>query len=280
MSVYRLIKLVALLGLLGRPAPAFCGEKLEGGGLALARSAVSSGGEKSSAGGFKLQSALGEAVFSPSAAGAFKASAGYIPLSAQPGTVVSIAAVTKSTGTLRLAWTAPGADGAQGAVVNGVYRVDYSSSPSHQFRPSVFRTEFSTSVAPGTAQALSIGGLEPNTTYYAKIYLGDATRFMAEDSSYSRESTLANIPVNPYFSAVTVDSVTISWLLPAGGAEGYDAEGSSTNFSGGDLAAGMTPQGLELSMTVGGWRRAPPIISRSPAATGRATRTTRRSSPP
>ena len=147
-------------------------------------------GQISSGGGFSLNTSIGEAAFSSASAAGFAVNPGYIKLAAQPGSVVAITAVTKSTGTLELAWIAPGADGFQGSVGNGVYRLDYSSDPAHSFSPTVYRTEFSTSVTPGAAQRLNIEGLEANTTYYTRIYLGDAGKVIAENSAQSAESTL------------------------------------------------------------------------------------------
>lgn len=230
--------------------------EISGGSLNIARWADNSQGRVSAGGGFSLNTSVGETAFTGSSAGAFAVTPGYMNLAAQPGSVVSITAVTKSTGALELAWTAPGADGFQGDIANGVYRLDYSSDEAHAFSPTRFITEFSTSVTAGEAQRLTVGGLEANTTYYAKIYLGDAGKVIAGNSVLGAESTLSDLPVNPSFSAVSACNVTISWLLPASGAKGYSAETSTTSFGilspGGSVKTASTPDGLRVSLTVSG----------------------------
>ncbi|OGS54099.1 MAG: hypothetical protein A3J79_01615 [Elusimicrobia bacterium RIFOXYB2_FULL_62_6] len=169
--------------------------------------------------------------------------------------MVSITAVSRSAGSLELAWTSPGADGFLGDVLNGAYRVDYTSDPAHAFSPSVYKLEFSTSVEANRPQALLIDGLEPNTTYYAKVYLADSRKFFAEDSRRGEKATLANVPVSPVFSGVAACSATITWNLPLGGAQAYSAEASSTNFGAlwpGGAVKEASADGLKVSMTMTG----------------------------
>ncbi|MFA6434206.1 MAG: gliding motility-associated C-terminal domain-containing protein [Elusimicrobiales bacterium] len=230
--------------------------KMSGDSMSVSRWAANSQGRISSGGGFSLNTSVGEPAYSASASGAFRVNPGYMKLAAQPGSVVSITALTKSTGTLELSWIAPGADGFQGNIGSGVYRVDYSSDSGHVFAPTLFKLEFSTSVTPGALQQLSIPGLQPNTTYYTKIYTGDDAKVIAETSALSAESTLSDLPVNPVFSAVSACNVTISWLLPSSGAEGYDLQSSTTSFGilspGGDITTVATPNGLQVNLTVKG----------------------------
>ncbi len=229
---------------------------MEGGQTAISRWTSNSGGGLAAGGSFRLNTAAGETVFSGAAGGDYSLRAGYAKIAAQPGSVVAITAVTKTTGTLELEWNAPGADGFQGAVNDGFYRLDYSSDPAHVFAPTIFRTEFSTSVAPGDPQSLVVSGLEPNTTYYARIYLGDSTRFMASKSAPLADSTLADLPVDPFFSSVSACRATISWLIPSGGAGGYSTEASTTSFGllspGGEIKTLATPDGLQVNLTLGG----------------------------
>lgn len=242
--------------LLGPAAAALAGFPMAGGGDALARNAVTGAGGLASGGGLSLNGALAEAVVGTFSGGGLGLGSGYMPLAAQPGSVISLSAVTKSTGTLELAWTAPGLDGFLGAVTGGLYRIDVSSDASHVFDPTVYAAEFSTSVTPGDPQAYVLTGLQPNTTYYARVYLGDARRVIAERSAGSADSTLANLPAAPALSGVFSSSVTFSWALPAGGAEGYSLDGSSTAFGalfpGGVLRSSSTPEGTVLTLTVAG----------------------------
>ncbi|HBA60947.1 MAG TPA: hypothetical protein DCZ92_09025 [Elusimicrobia bacterium] len=242
--------------LLAAPQRAAAVGEMNNGQVAVARWAGNAQGQVSAGGGFSLNTSVGEAAYAGASAGGFAVNPGYMKLAAQPGSVVSITAATKSTGSLELAWLAPGADGFLGSVNEGIYRLDYSSDPAHAFAPTVFRTEFSTSVTPGSPQRLVLEGLQPNTTYYSRIYLGDAGKVMAGDSALSAEATLSDLPIAPFFSAVSPDRVTISWLLPPGGAAGYSTDASTTSFGilspGGTITTAATADGLQVNLQVTG----------------------------
>lgn len=225
-------------------------------GAALQRSAQTAGGESSSGGGANLLSAVGEAAVSTAAGGAYRLEAGYGHLMAQPGTVTSLVAVAKTTGTLELSWTAPGADGFVGGVAAGFYRIDYSSEPAHVFDPTIFQLELATAAVPGERHSLTLAGLEPNTTYYARVYLADARKSVSETSFPSEESTLAYPPASPALTGVFPSSVTIAWTLPLAGAEGYRLDSSTTSFGtlfpGGVVTTSATANGLTVTLTIGG----------------------------
>ncbi len=241
--------------LLAGAGVARAGEKLSGGAVAITRHATPNGGRLLSGGAFVLNHTVGSVGIETVSGGAFINARGLQRVSAQPGSVIAITAVTKSTGTLDLSWNAPGLDGALAGVV-GFYHVDFSSDPSHSFAPTAFQLEFATSVAPGDAQQLRLTGLQANTTYYTKIYLAGPEKFFAEDGVRSQESTFANVPVNPVLVSVGSAAVTLTWGTPAGAAEGFQAEASSTNFGaaspGGLLASSATASGLLSTLTIPG----------------------------
>lgn len=231
------------------------GERLTGGAFAITRHASPNSGGLLAGGPHFLNNTVGGVGLETASGGAFASAGGLPRLMAQPGSVVSITAATKSTGTLDLTWNAPGLDGSLAAVV-GFYRVDFSSEPGHAFAPTVFQLEFATSVAPGDPQQLRLTGLEPNTTYYTKIYLAGSEKYFAEDGVRSAESTFANVPVNPVLVSVGSTSVSLTWGAPAGGTEGFQADASSTNFGsaspGGVTASSATPNGQTASLTIPG----------------------------
>lgn len=228
---------------------------MSGGAFAIKRHDSTNAGSRVAGGAFVLDNTVGAVGTQSAAGGAFATAAGLQRLMAQPGSVVSIAAATKSTGTLDLSWSAPGLDGSSGSAV-GFYRIDYSSDPAHVFSPTVFQLEFATSVVPGDAQQLRLSGLEVNTTYYTKIYLAGPEKFFAEDCIRSGESTFANVAVNPVLVTVSSASVTLTWGVPAGAAEGYTADASSTNFGaatpGGVTLSSSTPNGTLATLTIPG----------------------------
>lgn len=238
------------------PAAASAGERLTGSDKNVLRNETGAGGAPASGTGLKLNSRIGAAGAASFAGGSFKVAAGLMNTAAQPGTITELVAVSKATGTIDLSWTAPGRDGFEGDVAAGYYRIDYSSEAVHLFSPTTYQIQLATSVVAGTTHSFQLTNLEPNTTYYVKVYLADERRYFAEDSKRLDEATYANIPVNPFFSDVQDKTVTISWLLPAGGAEGFDLQASTTNFGGlfpgGTVVSSETPNGLLLSLKVTG----------------------------
>ncbi len=250
------LPLSALLLAILTAIPISAGAKLSGDPTSIPRHTGRAAGQILTASNLALYNTVGEVGISSSSGSGIKLQAGFMPLASQPGSITAITALTKATGTLDLAWIAPGRDGFLGDVTNGFYRVDFTSDPTHVFSPTVFQLEFSTTVTAGTTQSLQITGLEPNTTYFTRIYLADARKFFAEDSSPSEESTLANIPVDPVLAAVFATRVEITWALPTGGAAGYETDASSTDFGGiapgGLVFSSATSEGLELSLTISG----------------------------
>ncbi|MFA6317807.1 MAG: gliding motility-associated C-terminal domain-containing protein [Elusimicrobiota bacterium] len=231
---------------------ALAAKKLVGSTESIPRFTVNSGGLLAQSATRSLNSAAADVGVSSFTSATRRLYTGLMNIIAQPGSIASIVAVTKATGTLELGWTAPGLDGSVGAV-NGFYRIDASSDPWHEFRPTRFLVEFATNTAPGDSQSYALKDLEPNVTYYTKIYLSDSRKVVSEDSKRSDESTLANVP-DPVFSGVFSSSVTISWVLPAGGAEGYRTDGSSTNFGlvfpGGVVKTSQTANGTVVTLTL------------------------------
>ncbi len=243
--------LAALIVLLA--GPLWAGGKLVGTDAVVARDVQQSGGKLHSGGGVTLLASVGGVGRSKFAGTNTKLDGGYIPLSSQPGTITAITALSKSTGTLELSWTAPGRDGFLGNVTGGAYRIDYSSDAAHVFNTSTFQLEIATDVVAGTRHTMTLAGLEPNTTYYTRIYLADERRFYADDSKRSDESTMAGGPVNPVVAARSSTTVTITWTLPNGGAAGFDMLGTSTTFGPGSVVtSSRTNAGTVVALKLAG----------------------------
>lgn len=246
--------IVTLLALVA--SPALAGDAMVGAGVALKRNAATSAGELVSSAGAKLNNAVAEAAVSSFSGAGFKLYSGLMHLAAAPGTVTSIVAVSKATGTIELAWTAPGLDGFVGAVASGFYRIDSSSDPAHVFDPTVYSVEIPTGVVPGAAHSYRLTGLEPNTTYYSRVYLADARRVVADSSDASEEATLSRPPVSPVLSSVFSSSVAFTWSLPTPDAAGFRIDSSSSNFgalgAGAPVVSSRTDAGVTVTLTVTG----------------------------
>lgn len=218
-----------LLGALLQGVPAWAGARMSGGQVVVSRSASAAAGGEMAGTGFKLLLSGGEAGAAAHFGPTLSLRSGLMPVFVSPGAVTELVAVSKSTGDLELAWTAPGRDGFVGNVSGGVFRIDYSTDPAHPFTPTLFKTELAATHAPGQAYTYLVSGLLPNATYYARVYLGDEAKVFADDGDRLDESTLARAP-DPFFADVSPSSVAISWPIPSGSAAGYEATGSSTPF--------------------------------------------------
>lgn len=252
MSVVRSLRLALALPALLAPLGLHAEPKLSGGARNLPRNLISCGGGLSTGAGFQLNSAVAENHVGTATGAGFAMDPGLAPLMAQPGSVTSIVAVSKATGALELSWVSPGLDGFVGSTDDAFYRIDTSSDPLHVFDPTVFTTEFATAVTPAATSFFTLTGLLANTTYYSRVYLADSRKSVSETSAPSTESSLARLPDAPAFTGVFATSVTISWTLPAGGAEGFRLDGSSTNFLGGAVSSSQTPSGTVVTLTATG----------------------------
>ncbi|MDE2141537.1 MAG: hypothetical protein KGJ84_03895 [Elusimicrobia bacterium] len=149
---------------------------------------------------------------------------------------LSPAFVQADTGQLQARWTKLAAS-PQEQTSEG-YRLEVSTDSNFN------GTLFSSATYSSAQSTLTASGLAPNTTYYARVA---ALNWAAAASSYTilgATSTLASMPsrlASDYF-AVYNDSTALQWAaLPAGGAEGYILEASTTNFS------ALSPGGTILS---------------------------------
>ncbi|MFH2201703.1 MAG: fibronectin type III domain-containing protein [Elusimicrobiota bacterium] len=135
-----------------------------------------------------------------------------------------------------LSWTAP-AGGAQGYVLQ--------ASASQGFGGTVL----SSATPNGGLTALTLTGLDENTTYYFRagsLNHNGAVRFGLAAAT----STLAGAALSPAVVAVHLTSATLSWTAPAFGAAGDRVDASATaDFSGGVISS-ETANGDLTTLTV------------------------------
>jgi hypothetical protein len=90
--------------------------------------------------------------------------------------VITSTGLLASSMTVTLAWTAPGDDGALGAVTNGEYDIRWATTPiasNGDFINANFTSLVSTSFAAGEYQYAVIPGLDVRTTYYFAVTTKD-----------------------------------------------------------------------------------------------------------
>ncbi|MBI5200355.1 MAG: hypothetical protein HY925_02110 [Elusimicrobia bacterium] len=84
------------------------------------------------------------------------------------------AVVGVNVGELKLTWDAKGDNGAAGNIAGGKVRIDYTADPGHTWNVGTYQIELTgVNTSPGAPQSYTIPNLDPETLYYAKIYLAD-----------------------------------------------------------------------------------------------------------
>jgi len=114
-------------------------------------------------------------------------------------------------GVLNLFWSAPADDQNGGDIINGWYRIDFSSDPAHVFAPETFKLQFSTSTTAGQPQSFPLGSLLGNATYYARVVAADDVPNWAGLSNGATAMTPAYAPSGAGHGANTADSIAWSW---------------------------------------------------------------------
>ncbi|MEK7384433.1 MAG: LamG-like jellyroll fold domain-containing protein, partial [Elusimicrobiota bacterium] len=249
---------VVLLSLVAVPARA--GPEIDTPSSKIVRNAADQAGSTVAFTSFRLNGALGEASGPVVSLTSFRLYPGLMGIASFPGLVSDFSAAALSSVSVRLAWSAPGVDGALGALAAGSsYHVQSSSVTPVSWAYSNAQVSISTSgVSPGDAQSSPMPGLQPNTTYFFGLWTQDAQGNLSFLSNGATVATLApplSAPA-PAFLMVGVDSVTAQWTpLPASPssttAEGYELDASTaSDFTGTILSSrtsGVAPSTLTIS---------------------------------
>jgi hypothetical protein len=131
-----------------------------------------------------------------------------------PGAIADLAAVTSSGGgSLALSWSSPGEDGYTGNLFGGHIYVAPELSSAAVFSPSASQVSFTTSAAPGSAQAFQISNLVGNATYYIALFAQDMGGGMSSLSNLATAYTLPNPPTGLTFPTVSTGSLIASWQI-------------------------------------------------------------------
>ncbi|PIS47097.1 MAG: hypothetical protein COT17_05200, partial [Elusimicrobia bacterium CG08_land_8_20_14_0_20_51_18] len=107
-------------------------------------------------------------------------------------------------GNVRLTWTAPGDDGTIGDIIDGLFRIKYSSTTT-AWDSMEYGYYASTSVSPGTKCSHKLTGLYPGKVYYFRLKTED------EAGNPSTESNLETLTVTDVFPDAPAKAA-ISWV--------------------------------------------------------------------
>ena len=158
-----------------------------------------------------------------------------------PDEISNLNAVSSTSESVVLAWTAPGDDGGSGTA--SAYDIRYATSPISDLNwnsASQVSGEPSPQIA-GSSESYTVTGLDPGTTYYFAIKTADevpnwsglsniATR--ATDDEQNPPATIADLTV----SDAAPNSITLTWTAPGddgttGTASEYDIRYSTSPIS-------------------------------------------------
>lgn len=132
------------------------------------------------------------------------------------GPLASHAQVTFNSVTL--SWTTPGDDSLTGTASQFDLRYSTSQITSANFASATRWTAMPTPASSGTRQSVTVGGLQPNTTYYFAIKTGDDVPNWSGVSNVVTRTTLAApdetrpAPIAVGVSASTDTTATLSWV--------------------------------------------------------------------
>ncbi|MFA6583274.1 MAG: M6 family metalloprotease domain-containing protein [Elusimicrobiaceae bacterium] len=116
---------------------------------------------------------------------------------APPSAVTNLSAVPGSAeGSIKLSWTAPGDNGAGGALSGASFIVHYSSSGAVNINTGT-ELIISTSAAAGSTQSLTISGLIYGQTYYFSLWTEDAKNNLSAQSNAANAQATDLVPAAP-----------------------------------------------------------------------------------
>lgn len=155
----------------------------------IKRSAVNQGGQSGkAASSYRMNGSVGEITQGRLSGTTRHISDGLMRIYFYPGRISNIAASTgAAAGSVRLTFTAPGADGSQRTAAK--YMVKYSTFPAAITDQNYFdntATLFSAAVvpnSPGSAETVTITGLTPGTSYYVAVAARDCAFPTCEDEN-------------------------------------------------------------------------------------------------
>lgn len=193
----------------------------------LVKNVNNSGGTSATTANNRLVGNVGEAVAFTTAASAGNASVsrgGWSELHAFPNKVQDLSSANPQVSSVTVLWTTPGYDGVNGALqVGSTYYVRIASYtvPDTFSDHRLANISFSTSgVNPGDPASITLLGLNPATTYYARIWTTDGDSNVSYESNITSFTMLQNTaPPAPGSGAITasfVSSVTATYATSVG----------------------------------------------------------------
>lgn len=149
-----------------------------GTGFKDTRNSINSGGTRKTGSTFQLDSAIGETAPSSASAGGFMLRSGLMTYYFYPGTITNLVASSDTyAGSVKLTWTADGADGSTSTATSYVIKWDTKTIGSQAaFEGATTYAQTITPAAPNSAEAFTLSNLDRDTTMYVRIVARDSDK--------------------------------------------------------------------------------------------------------
>ncbi|MDE2292727.1 MAG: fibronectin type III domain-containing protein, partial [Elusimicrobia bacterium] len=196
---------------------------------------------------------VGEPLVQPMTSASYDLRPGHVERASRPGAVTDLASGDVGLSSMTLTWSAPGVDGAVGAMVAGSsFAVQSGANVEPTWSFFSAQVAVSTSgMAPGAAAGYTTTGLLANSTYYFRVWHRDQDGRLSALSNETTAHTLAPLVSNIMVYEAFATSATVNWVpLPAApvqsSAEGYVLDASTAPDFTGDILSSATA-GVALS---------------------------------
>lgn len=149
---------------------------------------------------------------------------GFDTIAFYPGTLTSLTArYDNTTSSITLVWPTPGYDGGVGVALGGsAYLIQMASNSTYGNLANLQTIAVTVSTS---AQAVNkivgagVMGLDPNTTYYAQVFLRDNDANVSGGPFVTNIATFTTLATAPTvgaleFLSVQTGSVTVAWIAP------------------------------------------------------------------
>lgn len=173
-----------------------------------------------------------------------------------PNAVTDLSVAANAADTFRLSWTAP--SDPTNSPINGQYAVQFSTWSGVTWSTTSAQVLISTTgVVAGTAQRLDVAGLNPNTTYYLRLWTADSKPNWSSPSSTATGMTWAPNLTSVVVVAVASSTIRIGWAAlpttpPSATASGYRLEVSTASDFTGTLFSSATADVMLSTLQVAG----------------------------
>ncbi|MEK7287102.1 MAG: hypothetical protein AAB091_00890 [Elusimicrobiota bacterium] len=189
------------------------------------RNGLGIGGGRKTSSSFQEDSIIGPVAVTTATSSSFHHRSGLLSVYYYPGTIANLSASTGPyAGSVRIAWSAPGADG--NVSTPSAYVVKWDTNPfttQSAFNSATTYVQTWGPLAPGGSESRTLTGLPRNSTAYIRIEAQDADKnqgYLSVQASSTTPATVVSVTVSPgaynfgsmftNTSSVTANSIVVT----------------------------------------------------------------------